>query len=301
VRQFELRDIEDAGERVAKVRDWSEMMRTNEALTLTDEELIAFFNRLSEPVYALRARFRHNNRGNDRERLKDMASGEMANRWRGELFEQFSDYRDGRPAPFYRAVLNALPERAQEAFASLQPHERVNRFIAWVRQHTACRGEVTQEELEEFFEKELDLKVQAQLLSMPAGEMQQALLRMYRCEPQSQPVATWPWPQLGPGPFGPPPGPPLGVRRGDQERGDEQRGDNDRRNGRDRDDDDRDRGRDNDRGDGQRGEGRGGRNRGDFDDRPERPPLDGPPPFGPPEGPGGPPEGRGRPPESPRD
>lgn len=242
VKQFELRDIDDVDSRVAQIKVWAEQMRDDEALTLTNGELLAFFTSMREPIFELRARFMRSNRGDERDKLKDIASGEMAGKWRRELFEQFEDM-DGRSGRFYRAVMRSLPERSRDRFASLAPREKAIRFITWVRQHTACCGEVTHEELADFFAKELNPEVRAQLLSLPPGEMEQALERMYRCEPKAQPVGSWPWPQL----TGVPPREPRGGENLDRDRNG---GDRDRDNG------------DRDNGDSHNGE-RDGRGRGD--------------------------------------
>jgi hypothetical protein len=87
-----------------------------------------------------------------------------------------------------------LPDRSRDRFAQLPPGEQVERFLTWMRQYTTCRGAVTKDDLEEFFAEELDLKTQAQLLSLPPGEMEQALRLMYRCPKNIGGVQVrWPW------------------------------------------------------------------------------------------------------------
>jgi hypothetical protein len=182
VRQFELRMIDDPRDRIVQIERWAGQMRDDELLTLTDAELQAFFTDLRRPIMRLRQEVTRDDRDGDRDRLKMLLGQEFA-RWRRELVEQFDEGRGGRRTWFYVAVLNALPERSRDRFASLPPHEKVERFLTWMRQHTACKGGVTQEELEEFFAEELNPEVRAQLLSMPPGEMVAALRRMYRCQP----------------------------------------------------------------------------------------------------------------------
>ncbi|HYO24834.1 MAG TPA: hypothetical protein VEQ85_07785 [Lacipirellulaceae bacterium] len=193
VRQFELRNMDNASARVAQVKRWATQMRDDELLTLTDDELKAFFFELSGPIKRIRAQItRDRDKDDDRDRLKALLSQDFA-RWRSELVDQFENDRNGGRRWFYRAVIEALPGRSRFRFAGLPPDEKVERFLTWMRQHTACRGEVTQEELEHFFAEELDPEMRAQLLSLPPGEMEQALRRMYRCQPKTGAEGRWSW------------------------------------------------------------------------------------------------------------
>jgi hypothetical protein len=131
---------------------------------------------------------------------------------RRELADQFEDR--GPREWFYEAVLDALPVRVRPRFEALEPREKVERFLTWMRQHTACRGEVTQAELEQFFAEELDAEKRAQLLTLPPGEMEQALRRLYRCQPKTGADGGWSWgPRDGDRQFGPP-GAMFGNPRG---------------------------------------------------------------------------------------
>ena len=86
---------------------------------------------------------------------------------RREVVEHFEDRgpRDG----FYTAVLNALPDRTRDAFEALSPREKAERFFTWVRQNTACRGDVTLEDLETFFAEELDAETLRPAFGPSAG------------------------------------------------------------------------------------------------------------------------------------
>jgi hypothetical protein len=101
--------------------------------------------------------------------------------------------------------------------------------LAWRRQAEALQGQVSEQELERFFAEELDTETRTQLLSLPPGEMQQSLRRLYRRQPGREfegPAAWGRWPgREGRGPAGPrqwdrdgpPPwqqGPPGERRRG---------------------------------------------------------------------------------------
>jgi hypothetical protein len=85
-----------------------------------------------------------------------------------------------RPGEFQNALVEALPERTRDAFERLPPREKIERVMSWKRQAEAAQGKVSQEALERFFAEELDPETRAELLSLPPGDMQQALGRLYR-------------------------------------------------------------------------------------------------------------------------
>jgi hypothetical protein len=194
VRQFELRNIADANDRVELINRWAGEMRDDALLTLDDKQLERFFNEIREPMNELRESVlrgeRRDNRGGDKARFGALL-GERFQRWRRELKEQFDDR--GRPRRFNDAVLAALPEESREQFAGLSPDAKVERFLTWMRQHTVCQGEVTRDELEQFFSDELDPEMQEQLLSLPPGEMEKRLRQMYRCPNKFQAQGRWLW------------------------------------------------------------------------------------------------------------
>jgi hypothetical protein len=316
VRQYELRNIGDPSDRVERVKQWATRMRDDELLTLTDDELKAFFSELSGPIKNLRREITKDDsdKADDRDRLKLLLSQDFA-KWRSELIEQFSVR--GPWGTFNRKVIESLPGRSRSRFNNLSPEIKVERFLTWMRQHTACRGEISEEELEHFFAEELNPETRAQLLSLPPGEMEQALRRMYKCQPKKGAEGRWTW------------SPTLNTFVSDASTpaagSEDDEADDDKMNGRDRRDSDNDRrGRDGggrgaewDEGDwsGRRGDGRGpngGRGYGErpqggfgewppggFGDRPSgfRPPMEFPPGQGSPRqggpGEGGPGEGPG--------
>jgi hypothetical protein len=192
VRQYELRNIGDPAARVARVKEWATRMRDDELLTLTDDELKAFFSELSGPIKHLRREITKDDsdKADDRDRLKLLLSQDFA-KWRTELVEQFSVR--GPRGWFNRAVIEALPGRSRSRFSNLSSENKVERFLTWMRQHTACRGEISEEELEHFFVEELNPETRAQLLSLPPGVMEQALRRMYKCQPKKGAEGRWTW------------------------------------------------------------------------------------------------------------
>jgi hypothetical protein len=194
VRQFELRNIADVDKRVAKVETWATEMRDDVLLTLDDEQLERFFNEIRGPMNDLRDDVlrgeRREDRPGDKARPGELM-GQRFQRWRRELLEQFDDR--GRPRRFNEAVLHALPEKSRDRFAQLEPDAKVEWFLTWMRQHTVCQGEVTREELEQFFAEELDAEMQEQLLSLPPGEMEKRLRQMYRCPNKFMAQGRWVW------------------------------------------------------------------------------------------------------------
>ena len=194
VRQFELRNITDAKERVTLIDRWAGEMRDDALLTLDDKQLERFFDKIREPMNELRETVlrgeRRDDHGGDKARF-GVLLGQRFQRWRRELTEQFDDR--GRPRRFNDAVLAALPEESREQFAQLSPDAKVERFLTWMRQHTVCQGEVTREELEQFFSEELDPEMQEQLLSLPPGEMEKRLRQMYRCPNKFLAQGRWLW------------------------------------------------------------------------------------------------------------
>jgi hypothetical protein len=229
-RQFELREMDDAEERIAQIRKWADEMRDDELLTLTDDELKALFNDLRPSLgKLLQSLPRQTRREDSREQLKVLMASEFGyGPFRRELAQQFAE--GGQRDWFLKAVLAALPERSQDRFASLSPGEKVERFLTWTRQHTTCRGELTQQDLETFFAEELSPEEQAQLLTLPTDEMEQALRMMFRCQPKSAADGSLIWQAGGRGDgFGAGPkeegrsdgGGPRGRRGGRDERRDD--------------------------------------------------------------------------------
>ncbi len=180
VRQFELRNIDDAGDRIAQIEHWASEMRDDELLTLTEDELRRFFQDTRRAIVELSRSASRNDWDAERRGNRELIAALLGKDWWGrELGDEFEARRSRRE--FYRAVLNALPERSRARFDALPPREKVDRFRTWMRQYTACQGEVTQEELERFFAEDLDPDTQAELLSLQPGEMEKRLRQMYRC------------------------------------------------------------------------------------------------------------------------
>jgi hypothetical protein len=266
-RQFELRNM-PAADRVDAVKRWAAQMRDDSLFALTEDELETLFQAIRVPLADIRRVVTRNvelpgNRGKrgdrdadradkDRQRDPGRRRGDDGDRDRGRerpgnFFAQpFIQYRreltnrlnprPGDSQQFYQAVLAALPQRTRDPFDELRPQEKVERFLTWMRQYTAAMGEISQQDLERFFAEELDARTRAELLSLPPGEMEQALRWRYRRQPNSGFPGRWwlgrqggrenwsgPW-QEGPrrrgpgGPpddFGPPPFGPPGEPRPD--------------------------------------------------------------------------------------
>jgi hypothetical protein len=193
-RQFELREM-PAQERLGAVKNLSREMRDDAMFTLSEEELKQFVRRMRGPVEELM-----------RAAAKDFGGKEMprgggdrrANRFSpppamGRVLAMQFAAGVARPGKFQQALIEALPERTHDAFEALPPREKVERLQTWMRQAEAQRGEVSQAELERFFAEDLDVESRAELLSLPPGEMQQALRRLYRRQPGQGFGAPWTW------------------------------------------------------------------------------------------------------------
>ena len=189
-RQFELRTM-SPDDRIKTVERWADEMRDDALLTLSDEELRRFADKISEPLEelqrdALREAWKASD-GPDRRRGAD-----GLNQIPNVMFRRVA-MGMGRSGEFQDAVLEALPPRTHEAFKSLQPRQKIERLMTWIRQSETLEGEVSQEALEKFFAEELDAETRAELLSLPAGEMEQALRRMYRFHPSRARGKPWAW------------------------------------------------------------------------------------------------------------
>ncbi|WP_428307126.1 anti-sigma factor family protein [Lacipirellula sp.] len=189
-RQYELRTMQPS-ERVRTIDRWLDEMRDDALLTLTDEELHRFVRKIREPLDQLqREATREALESNDGRGRGRMQLNQIPN----AMFRRVA-IGMGKPGDFQDAALEALPERTHEAFKSLSPQHKVERIMTWLRQSESLQGEVSQEALESFFadEKNLDAETRAKLLSLPPGEMEQALRRLYRSQPGRGFGKPWAW------------------------------------------------------------------------------------------------------------
>ncbi|MBA4104225.1 MAG: hypothetical protein C0485_00575 [Pirellula sp.] len=199
-RQFELRTMQPPDERIRTIERWVDEMRDDAVLTLTDEELRRFVRKIREPLEKLqRDAMREASKSNGGRGRNPMMLNQIPN----VMIHRVADGM-GEPGEFQDAVLQALPERTHEAFKSLEPRQKVDRIMTWLRQTESLQGEVSQEALERFFAEELDAETRAELLSLPSDEMEKALRRMYRLQPGRGNGNPWAWGkgERGDGPHG---------------------------------------------------------------------------------------------------
>ena len=180
-RQFELRHM-PMEDRVRTVRQWASDMRDDTLFTLSEEELKRFVRKMRVPLSELMRSAAKDMLNSPDPRLNNRFPAAMGPGLQGVLARQFAT-GVVRPGKFQSALIDAIPERTRDAFEQLPPREKVERVMTWVRQAESLQGEVTQEELERFFAEELDPETRAELLSLPPGDMQQALRRLYRRQP----------------------------------------------------------------------------------------------------------------------
>jgi hypothetical protein len=211
--QFELRQM-STGERIRAIKARLEQMRVDASLTLTEPELRQLFRGIrttmekrnpagppGPPGPRERSGDRRREGGDPRDGRpggpdrdgRDGRRDRPGNRdddFRGGGYSQFQQmmapqFAAGlQPGEFLDAVLAALPERTRPRFQKLSPREKFEQIMTWRRQALAMAGEISQQELEEFFAEELDAQTRAHLLSLPPGEMEQALRRRYGRHPQ---------------------------------------------------------------------------------------------------------------------
>ena len=190
-RQFELRTMAP-DERVRTVERWADDMRDDALLTLTDEELRRLVHKIREPLDELQRDAAKSVLKSDDGRKNNRGGRAMLNQLPNAMAMQvFSGM--SRSGEFQEKVLAALPERTHDAFKSLEPRQKIERIMTWLRQSETLQGEVSQEALERFFAEELDAETRAELLSLPPDEMEQALRRMYRFQPGRANGKPWAW------------------------------------------------------------------------------------------------------------
>ncbi|MBX3426029.1 MAG: hypothetical protein KF688_10150 [Pirellulales bacterium] len=192
-KQFELRKLPD-DERLAEIGIELAQRTIDEALELNEEEL----RRLND---ALRRAFADLGPG------RGGPNNRSSQRWQRSILS--IDDRNGDLAKElvakYAQVKDALPERTKEVFENLEPWEQRNQLAKWARQWISMQGEVSRQDLEEFFVEHLDDAERTRLLALPADEMETQLEQLYRGTTQRR--------GFGPGPQGGP-GDPRGGRRG---------------------------------------------------------------------------------------
>ncbi|MBL9164110.1 MAG: hypothetical protein JNL18_15380 [Planctomycetaceae bacterium] len=190
-RQFELRTMQPISERVRAVERWADDMRDDALLTLTDDELRRFIRRIRDPLAELQFDAARDVVKSDDMRKGNRGNGAMLNLPNAMARQVAAGM--ARPGEFQEAVLEALPERTHEKFKSLEPPQKIDRIMTWLRQSESLQGEVSQETLERFFAEELDAETRAELLSLPPDEMEKALRRMYRFQPGRGTGKAWAW------------------------------------------------------------------------------------------------------------
>ena len=188
-RQFELRTMHPPEERIRTIKRWVDEMRDDAVLTLSDDELRRFVRRIRGPLEDLqRDAMREASKSNGGRGRNPMQLNQIPNAMIRRVASGMSE-----PGEFQDAVLQALPERTHEAFKSLEPRQKIDRIMTWLRQSESLQGEVSQEALERFFAEELDAETRAELLSLPPDEMEKALQRMYRFQPGRDRGKPWAW------------------------------------------------------------------------------------------------------------
>lgn len=206
-RQYELRQM-TADEQIAAVAAWAPQLQDEMALALSPEELKRFVETLRARLDDLRTKYARELRS-----TADLRDGRRGPPW-GEPFGgrrsaallRLAESLEG-DGEWQKAVLAALPERSRERFQELPPQRKIERLLYWMRQAGSLDQRVTQEELDEFFSEELGVDERMELLALPAGQMHDRLLQLYRQRPGAEEAASGFGPPMrgrgfGPGPEG---------------------------------------------------------------------------------------------------
>ena len=230
VGQYELRQQATPQARAQAAASRIEEQRKTAALELTEEqlrELTATVFRKILPVLRL-----HGNELSEQQR-KELQNAEPERKL-GTIIRLLNQHDKHE---LIEELLDVLPEDARHQLQELPPHEQQRQLRAWFMQarmlitHTGKKGEVLQEQLEEYFVEELPIEVQEELLALPREEMMFRLKQKYLgYSPQNDGHRYWeeghrPPPYQG---FGPPreggrrraDGGPYGGRRMREGRGD---------------------------------------------------------------------------------
>ena len=103
-------------------------------------------------------------------------------------------------------VLEALPEHARKPFEDLSAPEKLQQLMKWRGEFMEQVGQVTQQELEDYFVEDLDEQERQRLLAMPHDQMQRELQDSYLGKTTIKDQRRPPGRGRPPGPeFGPPP------------------------------------------------------------------------------------------------
>jgi hypothetical protein len=186
--QFELRSMPPAA-RVGAIKQRMAEMREDTLLALSKEELQTLTRKLRDPLEKMmRAKMQELIRKGEIRRPPPNSGRGGGNfvqfQLRRSIIRDLVDER-ALPGDIQAAIVAGLPERARPAFEALEPREKIEQFGAWMRQADSFAGEVPQQELERFFAEDLDAQTREALLSLPPGEMQQALRQRYRRQPHA--------------------------------------------------------------------------------------------------------------------
>ena len=185
--QFELREL-SSPQRARKAAN--EIPRTvrNYTFELKPEELKNLFNEVQP--FVLQVIRKHES---DFENRIAQRSNQVRKRFEslnknGKAIYRFTNAMWNYPEhidAFIETVTQAIPERVREDFLQLSTRARRDTVIGWFREyHTQNNedrrsGQVTEQELADFFVDVLDTNQKERLLALPREQMQRQLRRMY--------------------------------------------------------------------------------------------------------------------------
>ena len=191
--QFELRKMPTT-ERVERVSWLTQSEQGDPELVLTREEMGGLSSALKPHVDDAKRRVHSQLTPGQQERLKHMTGLEKQLSYLAWTSRRERARSINRIFP---VISEALPPEKRDRFDQLQPRAKVAQMFAWKKQILEAFGnlearssqrrgprEVSQQELEKFFDEGVDAGTKEELLAMPRDKMQQELRRMY--------FGTWP-------------------------------------------------------------------------------------------------------------
>ncbi len=176
-RQFELREM-PLGERVRTVAHDVQNDRKKPSLELSDQQIDALARKFRRRMPQILA-------GLDKEQQKHLAS--LQGRKQAFAFLRLAMQHQSSVGDELRSIINdTLTDEQQQRFDKLSYTGQWFRIMGWLRAATSHdpskgrRHEISEQEWEEFFAKDLSAAQREELLALPRDKMQHRLRQLYR-------------------------------------------------------------------------------------------------------------------------
>ncbi len=179
-RQFELREMPEEA-RVQAIAGQVRQSRNSIVLQLTDQQIEQMVRQIQRRMPDLRDRMQAEMSVKDQ---RYMASMEGRKRW-WALLRWMTQHPSAATDELRLAILEILTESQREQFQQLSRHDQWRNFFFWLHasrfqnSNNSRRGEVGEQDLEDFFAEELDAAQKEELLALPRDAMRKQLERFY--------------------------------------------------------------------------------------------------------------------------